>query len=177
MPRLFIALYPPPETALALLGELDGLELPPGRASSVDQLHMTLLFIGDAPERDVPAIAESAERAAAGVGPFELAPQRLVTLPEHGLARLVAAVTHAPGALLELRRRLVSRLVTRREKSGPFLPHLTLHRFRSPARFELAPRPLATPPFLVDSISLRSSVLRPEGAEHRQIARVELAAR
>lgn len=176
MPRLFVALYPPRELARAWLEALASLSLPAHRATPLDQIHMTLVFIGEVPERDLAETSASVERGAAGVGAFELAPQGLFTLPERGPARLIAAGTDAPPALLELRRRLVPRLVTPRNRPAPFRPHLTLCRFRAPTRYELPPLELDLPPFRVEEISLQRSILRPEGAEHRQLVRAPLAA-
>lgn len=177
MARLFVALYPPRELARALLDALESFTLPPHRATPLEQVHMTLLFVGEVPERELAEVAESVERAAAGIEAFELAVEGLFPLPERGPARLVAAGTGAPSALLELRRRLVPRLVTPRPKEAPFRPHLTLCRFRTPTRCTLPPHELRLAPFRVESISLQRSVLRPEGAEHRQVLRVPLGVR
>jgi RNA 2',3'-cyclic 3'-phosphodiesterase len=175
--RLFVALHPPRELACALLEAAGALELPAHRVTPEDQVHMTLAFIGEIPERQVQGIADSVQGAAAGVAAFALQLQALVVLPERGPARLVAATTDSPAALLELRRRLVARLVTRRRKEAPFRPHLTLCRFRAPTRLALQPMALALPPFPVESLSLQGSVLHPAGAVHRQVARFPLALR
>jgi len=175
--RLFLALHPPLEAAHALLGRLEGLELPAHRRTPIDQLHLTVLFVGDTPERELDAVIESVERAAAGVTAFELVTRGLVALPERGPARLVAAETSAPGALLELRRRLVSRLVTHKRKPAPLRPHLTLARFRAPTTFDLPRFEAPSFAFRVDAICLQSSVLHPDGAEHRTVARAALRLR
>ena len=172
--RLFVALYPSRETARALLDSLASLELPPHRVTPIDQVHMTLAFLGEIAEHDIEAVAESVERAAAAVASFELTLQELVVLPERGPARLIAATTDAPAALLELRARLVARLVTRARKEAPFKPHLTLCRFRAPTRFSLPGSERIATSFAVEAVSLQRSVLRPEGAEHRQVLRAVL---
>jgi len=172
--RLFLALYPPVASAHALRSALDGLALPPHRTTALDQLHLTVLFLGDVAARELPALQESVERAAAAVEPFELAPERLAALPEQGLPRLIAAVTDAPRPLLELRRRLVARLAANKVKSSEFLPHFTLCRFGAPVKFELPSSALRCAPFRVDALSLQDSVLRQDGAEHRQLARFVL---
>ncbi len=174
MPRLFLALHPPSDVARELLELLAALELPPHRPTPLDQLHMTVLFLGDVPERDVAKTIESAERAAASVAPFELRLRALEALPEQGLARLLAAATDTPRELSELRRRLVARLAAQRAKTGPLHPHLTLCRFRSPTRLSFEPRPLEGPAFGVTALSLHKSVLHATGAEHRQLARIPL---
>ncbi|WP_419192140.1 RNA 2',3'-cyclic phosphodiesterase [Engelhardtia mirabilis] len=175
MTRLFVAVHPPLAIATDLLATLDGLDLPDHRLTRPDQIHLTVLFVGEVDERDVPLVAESVERAAAGVRAFELAPDGWMALPERGPSRLIAAGAQAPSALAELHRRLAARLVVKGRKPRSFLPHLTLCRFTRPTPFELsAPFP-GVAPFEIGEVSLMRSVLRPEGAEHRQVARFALA--
>ncbi len=177
MLRLFLALYPPAAVACELLEQLSRVELPPHRSTPLDQVHMTVLFLGEVDERDLAATVESAERAAASVAPFELTVNALEALPEQGLARLIAAATDAPRELVELRRRLVSRLAAERAKPGPLHPHLTLCRFPSPRRLKFQREQLAGPAFRVDALSLQKSVLHTAGAEHRQVAHIPLGDR
>jgi 2'-5' RNA ligase len=167
--RLFVGVYPPPLAAAELLRLLDRLDLPPHRATRPDQLHLTLLFIGDRHERDLDEVAESVARSVAGIDPFQLTPTRLVTLPERGAARLVAVETDAPPGLLEIQRRLAHRLADpSRRGHGRFTPHLTLCRFAHEQRMERLDRPIAAAPFAVGDVRLMRSVLLPAGAEHRQ---------
>lgn len=175
--RLFVALYPPPEAAGALLGALPDA----ARAHKVvpaHQAHLTLFFIGDTHPRDLRAVRESVERAAAGLPAFSLAPTRLITIPERGPARLIAAATDAPAPLMELQRRLMQRLVRRpgTSKDNRFTPHITLCRFREgtppPARVEA---PLSLQPFEVREVALVQSVLRTTGPEHTVVQWTTLA--
>lgn len=174
MLRLFLSLHPPVGVARALLEALAQLELPAHRVTPLDHVHMTVLFLGEIDERRVAATIESAERAAASVAPFELAVTQLETLPAQGPARLVAAATDAPSALLELHARLVARLATKRARPAPLHPHLTLCRFHAPTRFALPSVVLEPLAFSIESLSLQHSTLRPSGAEHRQVARIAL---
>lgn len=175
--RLFVAVYPPPEIAAALLVALENLgDLPAHRPVERDHIHMTLHFVGDTPASRVEAVAETVRRAAGGRQPFELTPQQLITLPRRPPARLVAAETDRPAGLMELQRRLVTRLARNpRQRTGDrFRPHLTLCRFRSPARLRAIERPIAVPSFNVEAIALVHSTLRPEGARHRTVLAVRL---
>lgn len=180
--RLFVAAYPPHHLAEAWLATLTRLPLPEHRAVPVDQVHLTLQFIGDTPAKELDTVIESVERACAGLSQCVLTPREWIALPERGPARLVAVETDAPPALLELQRRLARRLATN-VKANPtkgFRPHLTLCRFRSPAVLN-APLPeLAQPasmPFSVSQVVLMRSVLRPDGAEHVPVHSWELAVR
>lgn len=143
-----------------------------------EQVHLTVQFIGDTPASRLDEVIETVRRAGGGIGTFALRPLRLVTLPERGPARLVAAEADAPSPLLELQRRLAARLAHRaRGRPGDrFRPHLTLCRFRSPAAMRALDRPLELDPFPVARAVLMKSTLRPEGAEHAEVAALELGA-
>ena len=173
--RLFVAVYPPPETVEALVAGLDALNLSATGRVPAHQVHLTLQFIGDTPERDLAGIQESVERAAAGVPTFDVRPLRLMTLPEGPRPRLVAAQTDAPAPLREVQRRLALRLARNaRERSRErFLPHLTLQRFKA-ARSNVDV-PLDVSPFPVRHVCLMRSLLRPSGAEHLEVARAALS--
>jgi 2'-5' RNA ligase len=166
--RLFVAVHPPEEIARALLEAMRGLELPDHRDVPLEQVHLTLQFIGEVPAPKLEATIESVQRSTGGLGSFELAPLRLITLPPIGRARLVAAETDRPAELLELQRRLASRLAhSPRDRVGDrFRPHLTLCRFRSPASMRPVDEPVAVAAFPVHEIRLMRSTLAPTGARH-----------
>lgn len=176
--RLFVAIYPPLEVATAALKALQRLELPPHRASPPEQVHLTVQFIGDTPMADLDHTMESVRRAAAGLAAFDMSLVRLMALPERGPARLVAAEADAHPTLLELHRRLVTRLArnVRRRDRERFLPHFTLARFRAPTHGAPAAEPLALGPFLVQRLSLMRSTLGPAGAAHHELLDCELQA-
>jgi 2'-5' RNA ligase len=180
--RLFVALYPPEESRREFLRLVRKLDPPPdarSRVSPMEQVHMTLQFIGDRDERELDEVVESVRRSAAGVEPFRLTPLRLVTFPERGRPRLIALETDSPPGLLEIHRRLVQRLAkpTRsgRGRDDRFRPHLTLLRFTGSA----SPRDVDEPvrsdgAFLVSEIVLMRSVLKSGGAEHTVVEGVRL---
>ena len=178
--RIFVAAYPPAAVVEALCTSARGIEgLPPSRWTPPDQVHLTLLFVGEVEPRRVDAVIESAERAAAGIGAFSLALDRLITLPERGPARLVAAAVPEAFPLTELVGRLAHRLATHRRKerargSERFLPHLTLLRFRSPAARFAVDAAISPTPFAVDRIAVMRSTLTREGAEHRELREIAL---
>lgn len=176
--RLFVAVYPPAECAAALVRLLDHVELPAHRLVPVEQVHLTLQFIGDTPPQKLEAVIETVQRATGGLGAFELTFLRLMTLPPRR-PRLVAAETDAPAALLELHRRLVTRLAhaARRNPADRFRPHLTLCRFRAPSRMASLDHPLELEPFSVGRIVLMRSTLTSEGAQHREAASIPLTGR
>ncbi|MGD9693774.1 MAG: RNA 2',3'-cyclic phosphodiesterase [Phycisphaerales bacterium] len=174
--RLFVAVYPASEVARAMLGLLDEVELGEHRVTPSEQVHMTLQFVGDTPSGKVEEVVETVRRAAGGIEGFVLQPRRLITLPERGGARLMALETDGPPPLLELQRRLASRLArkARREKGDRFLPHLTLCRFREGAQVERVDREVEVEGFAVREVKVVRSVLRPSGAEHAVVGSVGL---
>jgi 2'-5' RNA ligase len=170
--RLFVAAYPPPETVDALLAAARAIALPEGRFTRAEQVHLTLQFIGDVDERDLPDTLESVERAAAGIGAIAMGPRRLFSLPDRGPARLLAAEMDAPAPMRELHDRLVRRLARRprgRDEQR-FLPHVTLHRFRQPARIEPIDHPLDLASFPLTEVRVMRSTLHREGAVHVEVA-------
>lgn len=150
----------------------------PGRLVPADQLHMTLLFLGDIDRRQLDETVTSVERSAAGITAFGLQPSRLVTLPQGGPTppRLIALETDCPPALAELQQRLARRLARpgqrRRER---FLPHFTLKRFDHGVAAGPIDQAVDLEPLPITAVRLMSSVLGHGGARHDPIAEFPLA--
>ncbi|MBL8759962.1 MAG: RNA 2',3'-cyclic phosphodiesterase [Phycisphaerae bacterium] len=174
--RLFIAAYPPPEVVSPLLSAADLLALGSLKPSPPDQVHLTLVYIGDTDERQLDDVIESMHRAAAGFAPISVDVSRLIALPERGAARLIAAELTSPPTLVELQKRLVQRLTrTKPSHDRGFLPHLTLARF--PGTGVALDRRAWEPPgasFSITDLRLMSSVLATSGAVHCERARCNL---
>lgn len=169
MPRLFAAVYPPPAWARGAIALAHRAGLPTtARIADADAVHLTVLFIGDAAERDMVSIRASIDSASAPITEFDLTPVRLVALPMRGPSRLLAVECDAHPAITELHRRLVARLARRPRDADRFLPHLTLARF-SPAPFRPGPDAAdaaALGPFRVAEVRLMRSTLHAGGAIH-----------
>ena len=175
--RLFVAVYPPEAARRQMIDALGKIEPQPDarhRVAPLEQVHLTLQFIGDTPGRDLEATLESVRRSAAGIDPFPLTPIRLITLPERGQPRLIALETDSPPGMAELHRRLVRRLARSNRSGERFRPHLTLCRFDGAAHPSPVNSPVALPPFGVAAIHLVRSILRPNGAEHLTLEAVSL---
>lgn len=178
--RLFVGVYPPREIVGAMLSSLDALlceqravDLPAWHATPIEQVHLTVHFVGPVRAVEVDGIAESLERACAGIAAFELTPTRLIALPPRE-PRLLAVETTLPAGLAELQRRLVTRLASK-PSGRAYLPHITVCRFKGRGRRGFAACALEIPGFPVMEVCLMRSVLKPEGAEHRVVRKVNLA--
>ena len=115
----------------------------------------------------------SIERACSGIEAFELTPTRLIGLPTER-PRVLAIETDAPAALLELHRRLATRLARspRPDAADRFVPHVTLARLTGGGSMHA--EDVALPAFDVREVVLCRSVLTASGAEHSKLASVTL---
>ncbi len=162
--RLFLALQLPDTVCDALVAwgarELAGRDC---RRLERQQLHVTLAFLGRRPAADVPAVAAALDGAAGDVEPFPLEPLRwrenartgmLVLADPTGSATLLAEALH--GRLEELG-------VYRRERR-PWLPHVTVARFRERPRLDPPLPPVRT--FVPSDAAAYLSELHRSGARY-----------
>lgn len=174
--RLFVAIYPPLEIVQSLQAALATVPGVPGTPIPADQVHLTLLFIGECDRRQLDAVTESVERSAAGVPAGSLTVTRVVGWPEGESPRMAAAVADASPEILEVQRRLAKRLARhpRAREAERFVPHLTLQRYPhgvTPPRVDL---PLESLRAEVAEIRLMRSTLAPGGARHSVLERFAL---
>lgn len=106
----------------------------PVRWLAPEQMHMTVKFLGEVVDRDVPAVCEAAGRAARAAGPVELRLSQCGCFPPRGPVRIVWAGGQIEDDAL---RPHVAALETEMESLGfprearPFSAHVTLGRVRS----------------------------------------------
>ena len=175
MPRLFVAIDPP-ETIKDQLLRLREHDLPPGRWSRREALHLTLHFIGDAPETAAGAYVRALKAVEAPA--FDLRIQGVGQFPVNDRPRVIWAGAQNTPELRALHEAVAAALEQegfRRERRR-FHPHITLMRFRKPIRRGLASRWLAahldffTEPFRVEAFALYESDLQPGGAVYSKRA-------
>jgi 2'-5' RNA ligase len=168
--RLFLALRLPDQV-------LDGVEgwqrsqLPDVRVVRREHLHVTLAFLGHRPAGELEQIVGALRDAAAGVGEICLTPVRyretrsvgmLVLEDEGGTAALLAG---------DLQERL-ERLGVYRREGRPWLPHLTVARWRERPRVRLEPPEMGT--FVPSDAAAYLSRLHPGGARYEVLESVAL---
>lgn len=190
--RAFIALEMPDtiraalnEISFNLRKELSGMPL---RWVPVDNMHLTLKFLGDISADQVPAVTKILGTQTAQVAPFELNLDGLGTFPSSQRARVLWVGVDLPQIFLEFQDKLESQLseLGFTSESRPFSPHLTLARVRGHARSAdlelirstLAATPKPTPAQgIAGTLTLFRSELKPSGSVYNALSRFDLVGR
>ncbi|HTY47936.1 MAG TPA: RNA 2',3'-cyclic phosphodiesterase [Methanomassiliicoccales archaeon] len=148
----------------------------------VEQVHITLKFLGPTDESLVPKIVEAMRSAIDGVKPFEMKLAGSGVFPSRSNARVVWAGLEGADPLGVMAARLEDLLadVGFQKENRPFRPHLTMARVKDP-RASLSAAEAAEDFAKVDfgretvqSILLKKSVLSPSGPTYSTVAEVRL---
>ncbi len=184
--RLFVALDLPEATreAIAAWGR-EELSDPALRQVPRESLHITLAFLGYAPERDIERLEEIVAGLGAPAPALRLGDPLAKPSPLH--PRLFALPADSPDTVA-LQSRLEEKLVAGRlhkPEKRPFWPHVAVARVKSESRGPKRPRrverqPGRLPeellsPVLGVRLTLYRSELQPRGAHYTPLAQVELS--
>ena len=168
--RLFLALRVP-DDVLDAIERWQRAELGSVRVVPREHLHITLAFLGQRPAGELGSIVDALCGAAAEAGEIGLTPARyretrsagmLVLDDEGGQAALLAA---------DVQERLEGLGVYRRE-GRPWLPHVTVARWRERPRLRLEPPPVGT--FVPSDAAAYLSRLHPRGVQYEVLESVAL---
>jgi 2'-5' RNA ligase len=160
--RLFLALRLP-SPVLDAVDAWAAAELRGGRIVPREHLHVTLAFLGSRPAGELEEIVAALRAAAASARPIELEILRWRETRSVGML-VLADSNGAAGALAsDLHDRLESLGVYRREPR-PWLPHVTVLRFRERPR--LVPALPELDPFGPSDAAAFLSRLHPSGARY-----------
>ncbi|MEF3168457.1 MAG: RNA 2',3'-cyclic phosphodiesterase [Deltaproteobacteria bacterium] len=148
-----------------------------------ENLHVTLLFLGDVLKESLHGISAACRHAARGIFPFTLEPKGTGVFPNAARPRVLwIGLSGDLPRLFHLHDELESAInaLGRPGKDGNFAPHITLGRVRSPlALAEILPTFLAdgfsAQAFPVREFVLYQSDLSPRGAIYTPIERFPLA--
>jgi 2'-5' RNA ligase len=174
--RLFLAVFPPPETQAAVAAAADALRAaaPHMPVSWVrrENLHFTLRFLGDCDPAQAGRAEAALTEAAAGAGAFDAALGGHGAFPSPRHARVLwLGMEAGEGALRSLAGSLEAALAARGfgPADKPFAPHLTLGRVRQGGDWSevLAAVPPVLLPFRVREAALVRSTLGPGGPEYQ----------
>jgi 2'-5' RNA ligase len=164
--------------ALRLSGQvLDALEswqakeLGGGRVVPRDHLHLTLAFLGRRPAAELPSIAAALSDAAREAGEIVFTPNRYRETRSVGMLVLDDGTGEAGRLAGRLFDGLEALGIYEREKR-PWLPHVTVLRFRTPPK--LHPPVPKLEPFGPSDAAVYMSALRPSGAQYDVLESVAL---
>ncbi len=135
--RLFLGFRLPPD-AVQALADWQRSALHEGRAVPPENLHVTLAFLGSRPAGDLPGVLDVLGRCAVAAAAPRFEVERYRETRSVGMLTL----RDPSGAAGELARRLHAALAglgVYRPEARPWLPHVTVLRFRDPPR--LRPEP------------------------------------
>jgi 2'-5' RNA ligase len=178
--RLFVALEVPEPPRRDLRRRVDAVRdrLPGARWVDLDAVHLTLLFLGETAEADVPALAAGLRQAFAHCPPLDLRLGSGGTFPPGRPARVAWVGVEAPEALQTLQEEITRAAVETlgfEPEERAYHPHVTLARCPAPWRREAIDKfrnaftgPIG-PPFVAGRGVLFESKLSPKGARYREI--------
>ena len=127
-----------------------------------DHLHVTLAFLGPRPAAELPAVVDRLERAAR---PVELRPLGYRETRSTAMLTFEDVGGHG-GAFAD---------AAGRDETRPWLPHVTVARYRErPRRQEEFPDTMRTHVLVPSDAAAYLSRLRPSGAEYEVLASVRL---
>lgn len=158
--RLFLALELP-DPVVAALAEWGDRHLTGGRRIAVP--HVTLAFLGSQPRVSLDGVLRALRVSAAESRPFTLEPVRYRETRSVGMLVLDDPSGEAARLTTRLHERLEELGVYRRERR-PWLPHVTVLRFRERPR--LAPPLPEIGPFVPSGAAAFLSRLSPSGARY-----------
>ena len=182
MARIFLAIEVSDEVraGLARAHEFLARRLGDGvRLTRADQLHLTLIFLGEIDEIEIPRVIAAA-RSGCRASPFTVTTGAPGVFPESGPATVLwVGLTDPTGALSSLADSLSATL----HRSGfaleerAFVPHLTLGRCKDgnpKARGVMAELRVATLPFSVEAVTVFRSERGADGARHIPLEVIKL---
>jgi 2'-5' RNA ligase len=150
----------------------------PARFPDPEGLHITLAFLGRIDLAEVPALLGLAGRVAGPSRGFTLRTAGTGGFPRPGRTRILWLAFEPQPSLASLAGRLRAALTAAQVPFDvkPFLPHLTLARFREPVDLGRAAFPeLAPVAFRAGAITLFQSVQEPQGMRYQILGSAPLA--
>jgi RNA 2',3'-cyclic 3'-phosphodiesterase len=133
------------------------------RVVPASNLHVTLAFLGRRPADDIPGIVDAMRESAGGARRPSLSASRYRETRSVGMVVFADDDERATRLAESLFERLEALGVYERERR-PWLPHVTVARFRDRPRLNVAPPDLGL--VSPSEVALYHSVLRPTGAQY-----------
>ena len=170
--RLFLG-FRLPDSAAGEVAAWQRAELDRDRVRVVppENLHVTIAFLGSRPASETDSIADALRGAVEGVAEPVLTPARYSETRSVGMLVLEDEEGRATRIAEDAHRRLAELGVYRPEKR-PWLPHITVIRFRERPR--LSPSVPGLGPVTMSDAAVYMSRLRPTGAQYEVVESVPL---
>jgi RNA 2',3'-cyclic 3'-phosphodiesterase len=168
--RLFLALRLP-DDVLDEIEHWQREQLPGVRVVPREHLHVTLAFLGHRPSGELDSITGALRDAAARTGEIRLTAERYRESRSVGMLVLEDAGRNAASLAGDLHERL-ERLGVYKREGRPWLPHLTVARWRERPRLQPEPPPGRT--FVPSDAAAYLSRLHPGGARYEVLESVAL---
>jgi 2'-5' RNA ligase len=173
--RLFVAYTLVPDNR-EQLSAWQRTELAGSRARLVppEHLHFTIAFLGPQPREEIEPIAEVIASSAAGAGPMPLELRRYRETRSVGML-VFEDTTREATRVAEAIQRGLEKIGAYKPEGRPWLPHVTVLRFRTPPRLhpELPELGVVSP----SEAAAYHSVLRHDGAQYDVLRSVALGGR
>jgi RNA 2',3'-cyclic 3'-phosphodiesterase len=128
--RLFVAATLPAGLHTYLARQVHQFEHSSIRFIPEQNLHLTLYFIGNVPQEQLPAIRQTLQQVAAHHPPFTLQLEQLEAGPKPRSPRLVWARFQQSEPFAKLSRELTQLLAPEPPREQKAIPHITIARFR-----------------------------------------------
>jgi 2'-5' RNA ligase len=145
----------------------------------VDNIHLTVVFMGDIRTEDVQVIGEKIEDVCLGCKPFEISLKGMGVFPDTRRPRVLwLGLEMETERISSFRNSLQERLLAFgiKEEKRAFTPHLTLGRFDKPGRGDsllvdiiLQYKDLKGPVCRLKELVMFTSELKPGGAEYTKL--------
>lgn len=177
--RLFVAVFPPAEARPGFADAQRAADrASPGafRWVALDQVHLTMAFLGERPFDQIGALRAALAEASSPA--IDLTTGGMVLFPSALRPRVVGVAVDEPtGALAALQAQVSEAMrVSDEEQARPFTPHVTIGRLRPgrPVSPALARAKPGTVSFTARSVCLVQSTLTPEGSSYAVLAEAPL---
>lgn len=150
-----------------------------------ENIHLTLAFLGDVPDPDLPGLCKLVEEAVGSLTPFKLDIKGFGSFPPQGRPRVIwVGLEGDLEPLKQLQKAVVeaSRTAGYPPTDNRFNPHITLGRVKAPSGPPLDVQAITKPFALwsagvleVRQVVTFASLLRSEGPEYRALSRARLS--
>lgn len=147
---------------------------------NTDQVHLTVKFLGETTEAQVPGIREALDQVASRCGAFDIGIEQLGVFGRSGPVRVLWVDVRDPTGRLAACHALCEQLlepVGFDREARPFSPHLTLARNKSPQNSRRIREAVESEPSVslgsqaVAGLTLYESTLTQEGPVYRRISK------